>query len=113
MRGCPLSIAIPLGPDDVNPMILAHESLPNDEEWITSAEVTELCVVRNGAPGLVGLLGRISEYDVSIQQGLLPLFVGVVLVELSPPKPRHNRLPIQWPGKASINGIEVGSDQSN
>jgi hypothetical protein len=108
VRDCPLEIAIPVGPDEIDPMEFARASLPEDSEWIVSAELGEVCVVANRADsGLASALGQIVDYG-RVSSGAIPYFVAVVLVSLQSKKPRNNPMQVMWPGRAFFDGVEIG-----
>lgn len=110
VRGQSLRIAIPVGPDDVDPVQFARASLPEDHEWVTDAEIDEIMVSRSGATGLNGLIGQIldMEYEAALQIKRIPLFCNVVIATLTPPRLRGKVASIQWPGAAFIEGEQLG-----
>lgn len=109
VRGRPLQIAIPLGPDDVDPIGWARASLPEDEEWIESAECAEIIACASGTSGLNGMLGEIQDdYATALRKRLPPMCISVVIATLVPPSIRNGTMQIQWPGRAWIDGEEIG-----
>jgi hypothetical protein len=109
VRGQSLQIAIPIGPDEVDPIEFARASLPEDREWIVASECDELMVCASGVVGMPSLLGQIMdcEYSEVLRRRLLPMCVAVVIATLVPPNRRGGPMPIQWPGKAYIDGEEI------
>jgi hypothetical protein len=111
VRGCRLFVAIPLGPDDdIDPVKFARDSLPEDREWVTEAEIADLMVCASGAVGgLNGLLGQILDFDFSaaLNTGKVPTFVAVVIATLCPPNQRSELPRVQWPGSVCIDGKKI------
>lgn len=99
-RGHPLEIALPYPADQPDPAAWARSVLPADvRSMVVSAEEAEVVVrLTRGAPGLAGVLGEIRDQH---REGDLDQRVIVLAVRLAPPRPRHESLPLQWPGSAA------------
>lgn len=108
VRGRSLQIAIPIGPDE-DPVDFAKASLPEDADWITQAKISEVMCCASNSAGMPKLLGQIltCDYESALSMQRIPLYVAVVVATLTPPKHRGSPVPIQWPGKAFVNGQEI------
>jgi hypothetical protein len=116
VRGQQLLVAIPLGPDDdIDPVQFARDSLAEDHEWVTEAEIADVMTCASGAEGgLNNILGQILdfEYDVAINLSKVPSFVAVVIATLTPPNCRGEASTVQWPGSVYIDGVKIDRKKS-
>jgi hypothetical protein len=113
VRNVPLQIAIPLQEEySIDPLDFARVSLPDDAEWIVAAEIGDVYAVQCGVSGLTGVFGQIVDYEQALDMRKVPLSIIVVVAQLAC-KPRAKPLPVLWPAKAFIDGVECYAQEAS
>lgn len=98
-RGQPIELALPYPTDQTDPLAWARSMLPDDvRHMAVSADEVEIIV--RPTPGVGGLAGVLGEIRDQHRAGDLGQRVIVLAVRISPPRPRHEPLPLQWPASA-------------
>lgn len=107
LRGRPLAIALPIAEEVRDTLAVARRLLPEIDgdigALISHIDLATICVApisgRDGE-GLTALLGRIVDEP----RHHWCITHEVLIVEISPRRPRGTMLPLQWPGAVLRDG---------
>jgi len=115
IRGRPIAISLPIAEEVRDPIAVARRLLPELDgqagERISRAEVATIYVAplvgSDCDGGLTAILGRIADEAC----GHWIVTHEVLIVEISPHKPRGTMTPLQWPGGVLLDGRPIMAER--